>query len=458
MMQNMKTAMLNAARRIPIYRAIPVPKYRDYAAVMYFDATRKSSIAPYLIETGRLPQWRYSSMLVSAKNSFKYGHDDLAKKIATAMLSEYPDRNEARHILSNIASYTGDHDYAFRLAMDAWLISPRSEIAATKVIRLSHLSRSQAEADELTLTALRSFPKSSKVLWAACKHCFSSNQFDEIINWWVSTKPTRKQRAAAARPLAAAALRSRRLIDAIDIYAEACALELQGYGSGTQVKEKSLAGKRGMSVLRDLKEVLESANIPFFFAAGTALGIVRNGKPLDHDNDIDVGILEKNWNREELIRVFKAHPHFDLDDSNPESPKVGLIHRGGANIDLFKFYSEGDAVYHDAIFVRWKNSPFQIVEHVMATGDSVFLPSDVDKYLTENYGDWRTPNKNFDAFVEGPNVETTWPEYLLVHRIRRAYKQIRATNLVAAHHELLGMEEVLASTAGGSMLLKEMQL
>jgi len=432
-------------------------KHRDYAAINYLGHDARAVVA-YLISSGRHPSWRYSTMVIAASSALSRGHDELAAEIANIALDSHPEMAEARLVLADLASYRGVHDAALHHAKDAWLISPNSAEAAIKTIRLSYLSSSPAQADAIALAALERFPNDEKILWAACKHCYSSNQFDRIMNWWNSGKRIAKETSSAARPLAAAALRARRITDALSIYVNACLAELQGQGVGSQVKEKRLAGKNGLSVLRDLCTVLESADIPFFFAAGTALGIVRNGRPLDHDNDIDVGIFEDDWNREKLVEIFMKHPNFDLDDSNPNSPKIGLVHRGGANIDLFKFYREGDHVFHDAIFVRWKNRPFDIERYEMASGDVVFIPSNVDGYLTENYGNWRIPDSQFDAFVDGPNVQTTWPEYLQVHRIRRAYKFIRALDMTSAHRELLAVKDILTTSASGCQLIKEMQL
>jgi hypothetical protein len=70
-------------------------------------------------------------------------------------------------------------------------------------------------------------------------------------------------------------------------------------------------------------------------------------------------------------------------------------------------------------------------------GVSVPLPADADRYLTENYGDWRTPRPAFDAFTDdAPNLEVTWPEYQRLHLLRRAYKRAAAGDPAGAEREL----------------------
>jgi hypothetical protein len=133
-----------------------------------------------------------------------------------------------------------------------------------------------------------------------------------------------------------------------------------------------------------------------------------------------------------------------------------LVHRGGAAVDIFRFYKEGESIYHDAVFVRWKNSPFNVVKRHSASVD-YYLPEDENRYLSENYGDWRTPDSSFDAFVDGNNVEVTWRKYFLTHRMRRAYKYVRALDLVKARNELSHIKGILVESEAGAQLVREMQ-
>ena len=124
-----------------------------------------------------------------------------------------------------------------------------------------------------------------------------------------------------------------------------------------------------------------------------------------------------------MIELFTRDPRFDL-DLHPQTQKVGLRHRGGAPIDIFRFYREGDVIWHDGVFVRWRNSPFTVARRDVG-GQALPLPADPERYLTENYGDWRTPDPQFDAFTDdAPNLEVTWPEYQRMHLLRRAYERL----------------------------------
>lgn len=456
--ERVKRIALSMMTRVPLYVFFPDGAYRDYLAIQYLNRVSKDQIPGYLSRAGRMPTFRYSTMAMALDALEEAGDPRAIRLAAEQILAANPEMPESYLALSDIATRAGRYTEGLAQARKAWLLNPRSSRAAASVVRLGYITGQDEHADLDAVVALRRFPRSKALLWLACKYCRTREQLTRIIEVARPSPANSKVISGLVRPLAAAALRARCLDVALELYLEASVIELSGEGLGTPVATKSLAGKGGRRVLQSLREVLDAEGIPFFFAAGTALGLVRNGAPLDHDNDIDVGIFESQWDRERLVRLFTEHPDFDLDDANPDSPKVGIVHREGASIDLFKFYREGDGVFHDAIFVRWKNSPFSIEQRVLEHGDVVYLPSDVDRYLAENYGDWRTPNKGFDAFVDGPNVEVTWPEYMVVHRARRAYGFIRATNLMAARRELDAIRDKLPSSIFGRQLAGEMRL
>src|SRR6185436_17431193 len=84
--------------------------------------------------------------------------------------------------------------------------------------------------------------------------------------------------------------------------------------NGTPALSNTRLGGLGASAaIDDLCRVFDSAGVPFFFAAGTALGLVREGRPLGDDGDIDVGVLAEDWNRDVLVDAFTRDPRFDLD-------------------------------------------------------------------------------------------------------------------------------------------------
>lgn len=53
--------------------------------------------------------------------------------------------------------------------------------------------------------------------------------------------------------------------------------------------------------LRDVKEVFDRANIEFWLDTGTLLGAVREGRIIEWDADIDLGVMDNDCNLKRMI-------------------------------------------------------------------------------------------------------------------------------------------------------------
>lgn len=200
-------------------------------------------------------------------------------------------------------------------------------------------------------------------------------------------------------------------------------------GNSSQEKpfspRKNQFGLHAKGVYESFIELLEDAQMPVFAISGTLLGIVRENDFLAHDYDIDLGILENNIDFDILLStidqsedfyVKKAdYPSFRETDSkggivyrrqcNPALIKVG--HRTtGVHIDLFTHFKDGNILWHGSTLHRWDNSSFNIVT-ASFLGMDVLIPDNAELYLTENYGDWRTPVKKFNCSTGTPNASVS---------------------------------------------------
>lgn len=174
-----------------------------------------------------------------------------------------------------------------------------------------------------------------------------------------------------------------------------------------------------IEALRDLASALPLENWPWYVISGTFLGLHREGGFLAHDYDIDVGINAEDINIDALITTLDAHPSFatkkvDLhveitqDDRGKLHLKkvpalMKLIHENGLNLDIFIHHTDGECCWHGSIIHRWENTPFELSIRELE-GVPVLAPADADRYLTENYGAWRTPVKEFDCTTGTPNL------------------------------------------------------
>ena len=76
-------------------------------------------------------------------------------------------------------------------------------------------------------------------------------------------------------------------------------------------------------------------------------------------------------------------------------------------------------IWHGSSIHRWDNSTFTLKRYNFG-GTEVFGPAESDKYLTENYGDWRTEVKNFSCTTDTPNFSVCFepiPVSIILRRL-----------------------------------------
>jgi len=162
--------------------------------------------------------------------------------------------------------------------------------------------------------------------------------------------------------------------------------------------------------LLDLREDLAAANIQFFLISGTLLGCIRQGGILGHDKDIDVGVMA-DVPFEALRSALWGTGRFMLLPVITQRI-LRIKHANGVMIDVFFHWHENGRLYHEGQKTRWWNTPFELVEREFL-GERFLVPENAELYLTENYGDWRTPVKDFETFCDTPNMEVAERNELL---------------------------------------------
>ncbi len=171
--------------------------------------------------------------------------------------------------------------------------------------------------------------------------------------------------------------------------------------------------------LGDFAALFPVDRLPWFVISGTFLGLVREGGFLDHDYDIDLGIDAADADLDAIIDGISGSDNFRLgkiDYLKTLSPRkdggcdlvvrpilVKIRHQNGVAVDLFMHYSENDISWHGSSVHRWENSSFDLTGYTLE-GIPVLGPADADRYLSENYGDWRTPVTDFRCYTGTSNV------------------------------------------------------
>lgn len=441
-MTDLKQTAIRVLAHRPVYLLMPPGALRACAALLYHGEHSSQEAVARRVRgmRGGIPTRYLAPAAVAARAAFRAGQDDLVEQTLSALERRFPEAPAPLVLRCDLHTFHGRYQAALDSAQRAQLLRP-SMAAAARAARMGYRVLDPAEADRAAVEAVRLFPSSSEVLWSVCKECSSSEQYQRLQAAWDERVPGPDGLLRGVRPLSLAAARSGRLDAAMDLYRRAIRLIGAGSRQPGRVPETRLQGRGAWSAIEDLRHTLDGAGIRFFFAAGTALGLVRQGRPLSADSDIDVGIFDTDWDRAALIDVFIRDPRFDL-DLHPQTRKVSLRHRGGSPVDVFRFYAEAGRIWHDGVFVRWHNTPFKATRREVR-GLALPLPDDTGTYLQENYGDWRTPDPGFDAFTgDAPNLELTWPEYQRLHYMRRAYKRLTGGDAAGAGRDLARAGEV----------------
>ena len=175
--------------------------------------------------------------------------------------------------------------------------------------------------------------------------------------------------------------------------------------------------------LADFAVLFPRDQLRWFFISGTFLGLIRENGFLAHDYDIDLGVFEDEIDIAATIEAVNASQTFVLKkydhhrsslirpktpSKNPDVPYIlKLVHVSGIHIDLFIHYrdrSSDPAIdWHGSSLHRWENSSFDLISYKFYDME-VLGPEDADRYLTENYGDWRTPVTEFNCTTDTPNL------------------------------------------------------
>ena len=182
-----------------------------------------------------------------------------------------------------------------------------------------------------------------------------------------------------------------------------------------------------------LKAALDAEGVPFFLAYGTLLGIVRDGRLLPHDKDMDVGVA---WDvpRDELVDKLIQRHGFAATDPFLQTPEkrewnVSLVHRAtDIAIDLFFFKPEGEhllsGVHQLPVPLLWRFSRFTTRGHEFL-GQQWQVPDTPERYLEEIYGSgWRTPDAYFDSLISGHNRNPEALDVALCYAYNRLFDRV----------------------------------
>ncbi len=188
-------------------------------------------------------------------------------------------------------------------------------------------------------------------------------------------------------------------------------------GKPIELTEKNLETAREL-LLRAVR-VLDEAGIPYHLEGGTLLGLVRDGDLLPWDHDVDISVMAEDLPRllacrsrlsgwKWIVRTRKGfvsnHPAVAKAPVRLVKVKdrVALFFSGRMCLDIFVKVEHEGSVYWEAKdrLMRVDARYYRSFEEVEYRGHRLKVPNAYRDYLTEKYGDWSVPVKEWDCAVD----------------------------------------------------------
>lgn len=177
--------------------------------------------------------------------------------------------------------------------------------------------------------------------------------------------------------------------------------------------------------LADLISILGNKDLKGFLVSGTLLGYARQGALLDHDKDIDIGVI--GWDKQyDVYIALQESGKFVLSPSFLKGHRMHYLpicHKTtGTSIDVFFYHVTDGKMITGVDFVfgyqqRFAFTPFELAA-VRFLDVDMYIPEDFDLNLRENFGEWRIPDPSYLSHLESPStVDKGNYQYMLTARV-----------------------------------------
>jgi lipopolysaccharide cholinephosphotransferase len=157
--------------------------------------------------------------------------------------------------------------------------------------------------------------------------------------------------------------------------------------------EELAAQADGLAALCD---VLAAAGVAHWLSGGTLLGAARDGDFIRWDWDVEVSVRTEDVadRLDEFVAASTAAGFTLLSrDDDPQNVKL-VLGRGGAVYELQAYRAAGEWRTRSAY--RTQQRFFDGAGTIELRGRTYPALGPLDAYLTDRYGDWRTPKRTAD--------------------------------------------------------------
>lgn len=124
-------------------------------------------------------------------------------------------------------------------------------------------------------------------------------------------------------------------------------------------------------ILDEFFRIAERLKIKAFLLIGLCLGFVRDGGYIEGDNDLDVGVICKNEEKDRLINALKEN---SFNQGKSYRHNNTHFHKNKVLVDVYFLESKGFFSKFDSVQYKRKEYP---------------VPSPVGEYLNACYSNWK---------------------------------------------------------------------
>jgi|AntDeeMinimDraft_6_1070357.scaffolds.fasta_scaffold00989_5 hypothetical protein len=170
--------------------------------------------------------------------------------------------------------------------------------------------------------------------------------------------------------------------------------------------------------ITELDNIFRRNGVKYWLQDGTLLGYYRENDFIGHDNDVDIGIEWRDFNRSTMNDIINAG--FVLRASSGlvnDSLVINVIKRD-VSVDLYFYYQiNKEYFYHTAVVKKpITNGRYRIdftykvfgVKEIDFLGGRFFVPEDELYFIKTKYGQtWQTPDTEWVSSVSPKNRTLT---------------------------------------------------
>lgn len=164
-----------------------------------------------------------------------------------------------------------------------------------------------------------------------------------------------------------------------------------------------------MEILDKIPYIMEGTD--WWLEFGTLLGLIRENKIIDWDNDLDIGVTEESFTQEKIKNIEKKCSEFNFSFVYIEKTKLYKIIYGPKNylfcdIWVFQRLENGimDAV--SSITPAIHEERFTINKETLSFNNKTyFIPTNTNEFLTVRYGpNWKNPMPGIKSLKDGRSL------------------------------------------------------